>query len=254
MSGVGWMPADFDAPPGVCAGVTTRHGGVSLGSLGALNLASHVGDQADHVTENRARLRASLDLPAEPIWLQQVHGTAVYRDIGEGGAAVPCDAAVTDRPGRVLAVLTADCLPVVLASRDGQRLGVAHAGWRGLVSGVLEATVAAMGDLGSDLVAWLGPAIGSAAFEVGPEVRDAFMAVHDGDAIGFLPNARGRWQADLQLLAQRRLQRAGVSAISAIQACTYTDSDRFYSPRRDPGSGRMATLVWRAPRPATLCV
>ena len=148
-------------------------------------------------------------------------------------------------PGRVLAVLTADCLPVVLVSRDGQRLGVAHAGWRGLVGGVLEATVAAMGGVGDGLLAWLGPAIGPAAFEVGAEVRAAFVSACPGDAVGFVPNPRGRWQADLALLAQRRLARVGVAAVTASGWCTAADPQRFYSHRRDPASGRMATLVWR---------
>ncbi|MEI6457877.1 MAG: peptidoglycan editing factor PgeF [Pseudomonadota bacterium] len=245
MMSIGWLPAPFAAPPGVCAGVTTRAGGTSVGALGTFNLAAHVGDASACVAENRARLRAALSLPSEPLWLAQVHGIQVHVDDGGKGPTVPCDAAVTAVPGRVLAVLTADCLPVVLVSRDGQRLGVAHAGWRGLVGGVLEATVAAMGGVGDGLLAWLGPAIGPAAFEVGAEVRAAFVSACAGDAVGFVPNPRGRWQADLALLAQRRLARVGVAAVTASGWCTAADPQRFYSHRRDPASGRMATLVWR---------
>jgi YfiH family protein len=148
-------------------------------------------------------------------------------------------------PGRVLAVLTADCLPVVFASRDGAAIGVAHAGWRGLAAGVLERTIAALGVPPRDLLAWLGPAIGPAAFEVGAEVRAAFVATAAEDARAFAPNARGRWQADLALLARLRLARAGLEAVGASGLCTHGDPDRFYSHRRDPASGRQATLVWR---------
>jgi len=241
----GWLPAAFAAPPGVRAGTTTRVGGVSAGALASLNLAAHVGDDPAAVATNRARLRAALALPAEPLWLSQVHGTAVA--VHDGRADLPvADAAVAFEPGRVLAVLTADCLPVVFASRDGRRIGVAHAGWRGLLAGVLERTVEALGVPGADLVAWLGPAIGPAAFEVGDEVRAAFVAAAPADAPCFAPNARGRWQADLAALARARLARAGLTGVAAAGGCTYAEAGRFYSHRRDPASGRQATLVWRA--------
>lgn len=238
----GWIEATFGAPTGIRAGTTTRAGGVSLGSRGSLNLAAHVGDDAVAVAENRARLRTALALPAEPRWLSQVHGTDVA--IHDGGTEVPvADAAVAFERGRVLAVLTADCLPVVFASRDGSRIGVAHAGWRGLLAGVLERTVEALGSPG-ELLAWLGPAIGPAAFEVGGEVREAFLAVSGEDAEAFRPNARGRWQADLPRLAERRLRAAGVGTVTASGLCTHADPTRFYSHRRDPAAGRQATLVW----------
>jgi hypothetical protein len=239
----GWIEATFGAPADIRAGTTTRVGGVSLGSRGSLNLAAHVGDDPAAVAENRARLRAALALPAEPRWLSQVHGTDVA--VHDGGTELPvADAAVAFGPGRVLAVLTADCLPVVFASRDGSRIGVAHAGWRGLLAGVLERTVGALGEPG-ELVAWLGPAIGPAAFEVGGEVRDAFLAVAGEDAVAFRENERGRWQADLAQLATRRLHAAGVGAVTASGLCTHADPARFYSHRRDPAAGRQATLVWR---------
>jgi YfiH family protein len=242
---VGWIEAGCELPAGVRAGTTTRHGGVSQGSRSALNLAAHVGDDPAAVAANRQRLGEALSLPATPRWLSQVHGTDVAGD--DAPPALPvADASVSFRAGRVLAVLTADCLPVVFASRDGAAIGVAHAGWRGLAAGVLERTIAALGVPPRQLLAWLGPAIGPAAFEVGAEVRDVFVAAAAGDAQAFEPNARGRWQADLALLARLRLARAGLEAVTAAGLCTYADPDRFYSHRRDPASGRQATLVWRA--------
>jgi YfiH family protein len=244
----GVLAADWSAPPGVRACVTTRSGGVSTGSRGSFNLAAHVGDDPACVAENRRRLREGLGLPAEPLWLRQVHGTGVAIHDGTLPAEPPeADAAVTFAPGRVLAVLTADCLPVVLASVDGTRLAVAHAGWRGLAGGVLEATVLALADTGTRLVAWLGPAIGPAAFEVGPEVREAFVDADPACAPAFAANARGRWQADLYALARRRLQRLGVLVVSGGGDCTYSDP-RWYSFRRDRDCGRMATLAWLEPR------
>jgi YfiH family protein len=241
---VGWLAADFGAPAGVCAGTTTRAGGVSRGSLASFNLAAHVADDPAAVAANRARLRADLELPAEPLWLRQVHGAAVV--VHDGTRLEPeADAAVTFEPGRVLAALTADCLPVALASQDGARLGLAHAGWRGLAAGVLEHTVAALGVPGAGLLAWLGPAISREAFEVGGEVREAFLAAEPADAVAFTPNERGRWQADLYALARARLHRLGVRRIAGGGECTFRDAGRFYSHRRDPRGGRMATLLWR---------
>lgn len=236
-----WIAADWDAPPGVCAGVSLRTGGASEGPFASLNLGAHVGDAADSVAENRRRLRAQSGAPAEPGWLRQVHGTGV---VSLPGKSVPeADAAVTREPGVVCAVLTADCLPVVLARRDGRAVGVAHAGWRGLAAGVLEATVAALG--GGELVAWFGPAISQPAFEVGDEVRAAFVAQDPASSACFETNAAGRWQADLYGLARRRLRHAGVFEVGGGGHCTYAERERFFSYRRDGQCGRMATLVWR---------
>ncbi|HXQ31743.1 MAG TPA: peptidoglycan editing factor PgeF [Steroidobacteraceae bacterium] len=243
MSPVGWLAADWPAPPGVRAGVTTRVGGISTGPFATLNLAAHVGDDPAAVATNRTLLSAALALPAEPLWLRQVHGTAVV--VHDGAQAHPeADAAVTFVPGRVLAVLVADCLPVVIASRDGARLGLAHAGWRGLAGGVIEATVRELGVAGADLVAWLGPGIGPAAFEVGAEVRAAFTDRDPAAAEAFAVNPRGRWQADLYRLARQRLARLGVQSVSGGDACTFADAERFYSYRRNATTGRMATLAW----------
>jgi hypothetical protein len=203
----------------------------------------HVGDDPDHVARNRTSMSKALALPAQPLWLRQVHGTRVV--VHDGSLVEPeADAAVTFKSGHVLAILTADCLPVVLASRDGSCVGVAHAGWRGLADGVIENTLRSLGVPGSELVAWLGPAIGPAAFEVGPEVRARFVDVDAGASVAFSENARGRWQADLCALARRRLMLAGVSEIATADACTFSSVDLFYSFRRQSVTGRMATLAW----------
>jgi len=239
----GWLEANWHAPRCVRAGTTTRLGGVSAGSYASLNLGDHVADDPASVASNRARLATALHLPSEPFWLRQVHGTRVV--IHDGSHVLPeADAAVAFEPGRVLAILTADCLPVVFTSRDGSRLGVAHAGWRGLAAGILEATISKLNAPPSELLAWLGPAIGATAFEVGGEVRATFVSADAPSAAAFTENARGRWQADLYSLAKRRLLLHGVTSVSSMDACTFTDTARFYSFRRHSTTGRMATLAW----------
>lgn len=234
----------WPAPSNVRAWVTER-GGPSR--YGTLNLATHVGDDANAVAANRSRLRAALGLPAEPHWLEQVHGTRVL-DLDREDA-VRADGAVTTRAGTVCVVMTADCLPVLLCDRAGRRIGVAHAGWRGLYDGVLPATVAAFRVAPAELVAWLGPAIGQAAYEVGADVRDAFVARSAAAARRFAANARGRWQADLAGLARDALAAAGVRTVHGGDFCTFGESDRFFSHRREAPCGRMATLIWLDPRP-----
>ncbi|MCX7892339.1 MAG: peptidoglycan editing factor PgeF [Burkholderiales bacterium] len=232
---------EWPAPPRVRALATTRQGGVSRGPYASLNLGDHVGDDPAHVARNRALL--GRELPRAPLWLAQEHGVAVVE--AETARGVPvADAAVAHAPGFVLAALTADCLPVLLASRDGDAVGIAHAGWRGLAAGVVEATVAKMRCEPGALVAWLGPAIGPAWFEVGDEVRDAFTADDRSAAAAFAPGRPGKWHADLYALARRRLARAGVSEVHGGRWCTFTDHERFFSYRRDGRTGRMATLVW----------
>ena len=236
--GVSWA-----TPPGVQAAFSLRGGGCSAAPYASLNLGGHVGDTAAAVTTNRRRLAETLALPAEPAWLEQVHGTRVA-DLDAGPLTGPADAAVTRRAGRVLAILVADCLPVLFTSDDGQVLAAAHAGWRGLVAGVLEAALAAMAVPRGRVRAWLGPAIGAAHFEVGEEVRAAFLAADRGAGPAFRPNARGRWQCDLLQLAQRRLAAAGVSRVAVAGLCTYA-TPHCYSYRRDGQTGRMAALLWR---------
>jgi YfiH family protein len=236
------LSADWPAAPGIRTWQTLRTGGVSAGSWASLNLGTHVGDDPVAVASNRARLVRELELPAEPRWLEQVHGCRILDlDRGETG---PADGAVTATPGQVLTVMTADCLPVLLAARDGSRIGVAHAGWRGLAAGVLEAAIAALGHAPGELLAWLGPAIGQAAFEVGDEVREAFITAATGAAAAFRPNSRGRWQADLHALARERLRRSGVARVYGNPQCTFSDPKQYFSHRREAPCGRMASLVW----------
>jgi hypothetical protein len=233
---------DWPAIPSVQALCTTRLGGVSIGPYASFNLGGHVGDAISAVAENRARL--TRELGVDILWLDQVHGATVV-DVGDDTLSSPtADAAISRRAGRACAVLTADCLPVLLARQDGQAVGAAHAGWRGLCAGVLEATVAALGE-GHTLQAWLGPAIGPAAFEVGDEVRTAFLA-HDAQAtVAFRPGAQvGKWMADLYTLARQRLAACGVTAVYGGGLCTHGDATRFYSYRREPVTGRMASLIW----------
>lgn len=233
---------DWPVPPHVKSLMTTRAAGVSVGPFASLNLAMHVQDDPIAVTENRRRLRETL--PAEPVWLNQVHGTHVVQ--ADGVVGVPdADASYTRQPGVVCAVLTADCLPLLFCARDGSVIAAAHAGWRGLAAGVLETTLAAMQVPPDEIVVWLGAAIGSNAFEVGPEVRDTFIARHPRSISAF-KSLQQKWLADIYALARIRLKDSGVSAIYGGGLCTYTDAARFYSYRRDGATGRMATLIWLA--------
>jgi conserved hypothetical protein TIGR00726 len=238
-----WIRPDWRAPEGIGAAVSTRQGpGVSVGPYGRLNLGLRSGDNLAAVEANRAAIIPALGLPAEPLWLRQVHGTDVAAGAIPGGEEPVADAAVARGPGQVLAILTADCLPVLFVSADGQTIGAAHAGWRGLVAGVLENTVKAMAADG--IQAWLGPAIGGGSYEVGEEVREAFVA-HDGEAAtAFTATRPGHWLCDLYLLARLRLAAAGVTQVSGGGFDTLTDG-RLYSYRRDGAqSGRFASLIW----------
>jgi YfiH family protein len=237
-----WIPADWQAPPGVVAGCTTRVGGSSDGIYASLNLGAHVGDDPAAVAENRRRFKNICDLPSEPRWLNQVHGAGVARDPDVGTEA---DAGYTASPDMVCVVMVADCLPVLFASADGREIAAAHAGWRGLAAGVLENTIAEFAAPAGEIRAWLGPAISAPEFEVGDEVRDAFCIGDDAATACFRRNDRGRWQADLYELARQRLGRAGVTDISDGGLCTCRDRARFFSYRRDGQCGRMAAFVFR---------
>ena len=242
MKNQNWITPDWPAPPNVRALITTRSGGVSLGPYASMNPADHVGDEPQAVTANRALLRAAL--PSEPFWLKQIHSEIVAE---AGVGPVEADACVTRVAKQVCVVLTADCLPVLFCAADGSIVGAAHAGWRGLCAGVLERTIAAMGIPGAQILAYLGPAIGPHAFEVGAEVREAFMAKDLNAAAAFAPQAKGKYLADLYLLARQRLAAVGVTQVYGGGGCTYRDAERFYSYRRDGATGRMATLVWMDP-------
>lgn len=257
VSGMSW--------PGVAYGCTTRAGGVSTGPWASMNLGLHVGDDPQAVLQNRRRLAAGL--PGEPVWLEQVHGIelieareggSLHRVEGAGTAGpgsplsrqMPprADAAITLCRGVVLAIMTADCLPIVIADTEGRALGVAHAGWRGLAAGVLEATLAALmarRPHAAGWRAWIGPGISQAAFEVGSDVRSVFVDTNPSAAAFFLPGRQpGKWQADLAGLACHRLETMGVYGVELSGLCTWTRGDLFHSYRRDTTCGRMATLAW----------
>jgi YfiH family protein len=237
---------DWNAPPRVRAAFSSRIGGVSQPPYDSLNLGAGLGDVAEAVAENRRRLREALRLPSEPCWLDQVHGTAVLElTSSEAGEHPPkADASFSKMPGVVCAVRVADCMPVLFASNDGSAVAAAHAGWRGLAGGVLEATIEKLGLAPGCLSAWMGPSIGPENFEVGDDVRDAFLAVDSRAGAAFVRNARGRWNCDLYALARQRLSAAGVGAVYGGGWCTFADRQRFFSHRRDGRCGRMAALVW----------
>lgn len=235
---------DWPVPTTVKALVTTRAGGVSRAPYDSLNLGVAVGNDPEAVRENRARLRALL--PAEPRWLRQVHGTRVV-DAETVTTLVEADGSHTTAPGVVCVVQMADCMPVLFADRAGTRVAAAHAGWRGLAGGVLDEAVRALDTDPADLIAWMGPAIGPTAFEVGDDVRDAFLASSPDAHAAFIRHAPGKWLADLFLLGRQRLLALGIGAIHGGGQCTVTDPRRFFSHRRDRVSGRMAAAIWLAP-------
>jgi YfiH family protein len=237
---------DWPAPANVKALITTRQGGFSRPPYDSFNLARHVGDEAATVERNRALLRETCGLPAEPFWLRQVHGCEVADGAGDRPGC-EADAVFTRQPGQVCAVLTADCLPLLMADRAGRVVSAVHAGWRGLAAGVVESAIVRMATPPEELLVWLGPAIGPAAFEVGDEVRQAFVDRQAEDQRAFVRNRRGRWQADIYRLAKSRLQRLGVTCVGGGDHCTWTESPLFYSYRREGVTGRMASLIWLEP-------
>jgi polyphenol oxidase len=249
-----WLIPDWTAPPNVRAFVTTRTGGVSRGEYATMNLGRNSGDDPANVDRNRAIVRALL--PSEPTWLAQVHGAEVVRAAAQrpevdrtGEYRLPemprADASFTAERGPVCVVLTADCMPVFFCDRAGTRVAVAHAGWRGLAAGVLQNTVAALEVDPREVLAWMGPAIGPDAFEVGPEVREAFLAADAGAEAAFRAGKPGKYMADLYALARRALERAGVESVTGGGFCTYHETARFFSYRRATKSGRMGAFIWR---------
>jgi YfiH family protein len=234
---------DWRAPPRVRAFVTTRAGGVSEGEYASMNLGLSSGDSSENVARNRAIVRALL--PSDPVWLAQVHGPGVAElDAAAPGERPRADSAVTATPGKVAVVLTADCMPVFFTDRSGSRVAVAHAGWRGLAAGVLENTARAIAEQPAEVVAWMGPAIGPAAFEVGPEVRAAFIAADARADEAFRQHKPGKYMADLYRLARMRLARVGVTEVSGGGRCTWSEPESFFSYRREQKSGRMGAFIW----------
>ncbi|MBP2859742.1 polyphenol oxidase [Dickeya oryzae] len=234
---------DWPASARVRACSTTRLDGVSSAPYDSLNLGNHVGDSPLHVQDNRQRLLATAELPVMPHWLQQVHGTQVINLDQVSSDSLTGDAAYTTRQDRVCAVMTADCLPVLFCSANGDEVAVAHAGWRGLQAGVLEETLRHFHARPADILAWMGPAIGPQQFEVGGEVREAFLQVDPIADCAFVPR-NGKFLADIYQLARLRLAAAGVTQVFGGEYCTVSDSGRFFSYRRDGMTGRMATLIW----------
>lgn len=233
---------DWPAPPNVKCLMTRRTGGVSQAPWTSFNLGDHVGDDPAHVAANRARLRRLL--PGQPGWLKQVHSARVA-DLHKSAVDPEADASFTRQAGQICAVLTADCLPVLFCDRAGRVVAAAHAGWRGLADGVLEATVAAMQVPPGEVLAWMGAAIGPRMFEVGDEVRQVFIAQHAEASAAFVPQPLpGKWLADIYQLARIRLEQIGVRAVYGGGHCTYQEMDSFYSYRRDGVTGRMASLIW----------
>ncbi len=233
---------DWNLPSRVKAMSTTRLGGVSEGLFASLNLAGHVDDDPRRVEENRQILGSYLNLPAEPAWLEQTHSIRVidldYQQLRDG------DAAVTRKPGQIAVVMTADCLPVLFSNAAGDEVAAAHAGWRGLLKGVLEQTVFAMQSAAHDVHAWLGPAIGPLSFEVGEEVYRAFIEEDASIESSFTANRPGHYLCDIYSIARRRLNKAGISHIYGGGFCTYQDRERFFSYRRDHQTGRQASLIY----------
>jgi len=239
----GWIEPNWPAPPGIRALTTIRPGGYSQQPFDGLNMGDHVGDDPTAVKRNRQLLYQSLNLPSAPVWLNQVHSTQVI-EVGVVPEGWEADALFSSAPDQACAVLTADCLPLLLCTRAGDRVAAVHAGWRGLAAGVIEATLDRLAVPGDEVMAWLGPAIGPACFEVGAEVRAAFLQ-HDPEAeSAFKANRPGHWLADIYLLARQRLKARSVTSVWGGEYCTVTDKEQFYSYRRDGRTGRMATLIW----------
>lgn len=243
------IKADWPGSKNVHAYSTTRISGVSQGVYSGLNLAMHVEDEASHVAENRQLLARQLELPEEPVWLNQVHGNQLL-NIDEAGKInaqpVPpqADASYSLQAGKVCVVMTADCLPVLICNRKGDKVAAAHAGWRGLAAGIIEASVAALNEPVEDILVWLGPAIGAQAFEVGEDVREAFTSVLPQADVAFKAHRPGHYFADIYQLARLKLNDIGVQAIYGGEHCTFNDADHFYSYRRDGKTGRQASLIW----------
>jgi YfiH family protein len=239
---IDWTEADWPAPSRIRAGTTGRDGGVSLSPFDSLNLAAHVGDDPEAVRQNRRLLSRILQLPGEPLWLEQTHSNRVIQV--PGAATLQADAVVTDQPGIVCAVLTADCVPVLLCNRDGTRIAAVHAGWRGFSEGILENVLERLEQEPAQVMAWLGPHISGQAYEVGEDVHEACLEyLPEGDK-AFTRNPRGRLQCCLDTLITLALNRRGLTRISHAGRCTYEEPGTFYSYRREPRTGRMASLIW----------
>jgi YfiH family protein len=237
-----WITPDWPAPANIHAATTLRTGGVSSGAYASLNPATHVGDDLACVSENRQRIKTMLALPAEPVWLEQIHSNYVI-NAEQTNSLQQADASYSNAAGIVCAVMTADCLPLLICSTDGKQIAAIHAGWRGLLASIISNTVTALAT--TKVLVWLGPAIGAACFEVGAEVREAFVAKSAAFNAAFTQTSDNKYLADIYQLARIELAALGINAVYGGNFCTVTEKERFYSYRRDTQTGRMATLIWR---------
>lgn len=237
------LTPNWPAPKNVRAVCSTRSGGSSSGAYASLNLGTHVADSAEHVLANRLHYQQLSQMPAAPVWLNQVHGTDVVELFEANNSVITADASVTSAYGVVSTVMSADCLPILLCNNNGSRVASVHAGWRGLCNGIIENTLAHFAQP-ADIMAYLGPAIGPTAFEVGPEVRDAFILQDTAAKLAFTNTAKAKWLANLYLLARQRLAQCGVTQIYGGNYCTYQQESLFFSYRRDGQTGRMASSIW----------
>lgn len=236
------LAPDWPAPANIHAATTLRTGGVSCGVYTSLNTAMHVGDNPENVQQNRQIIKTMLGLPSDPVWLEQTHSDrAVMAE--KNSTLAKADASYTDEAGVVCAVMTADCLPLLICSADGSRVGAIHAGWRGLLAGIIGNTVKAFGQ--QELMVWLGPAIGPDCFEVGAEVRDAFVHKASDNGNAFIPKKNGKWLANIYQLAENELLALGITKVYGGLFCTATEHQHFFSYRREAVTGRMTTLIWR---------
>jgi YfiH family protein len=237
-----WIKPDWPVASNIHAVATLRSGGVSQGTFNSLNLGLHVNDEPENVYKNRRIISRMLDLPSEPVWMEQVHGIDVIK-ADQSKQIEKADASYTDQENTVCAVLTADCLSILLATTDGSKIAAIHAGWRGLLSGVVANTVNTMGTI--NLIAWLGPAIGADCFEVGQEIKDSFIKKSEKFTQVFTKTNEKKYLVDIYKLAKIELASVGIKQVYGGGFCTVTDKERFYSYRRDGETGRMATLIWR---------
>ena len=241
-----WLIPDWDAPQNIRAIMTTRQGGFSPLPFDSMNLGDHVNDNPKKVEKNRASLKERLNLPNDPQWLTQIHSATVANADQQSASKIEADASVAHHVASVCAVMTADCLPVLFCNQQGTAIAAAHAGWRGLHAGILEQTVKSLNCPTSEIIAWFGAAIGPQHFEVGEEVRTAFISVQKEAKQAFTPSEnKNKWLADIYTLARLRLQSIGVTNITGGKECTYSNDKLFYSYRRETNTGRMASLIWR---------
>jgi len=244
MQSLDWIQPNWPAPKNVASISTTRHGGISKGIYSNFNLGAHVDDDELCVKRNRQILREQLGIKHEPNWIDQQHGTNIVQLTTSNNATYQADATYTTEQDKVCVALTADCLPVLFSDQEGSCVAVAHAGWRGLLKGVLESTLSALPAPNNQILCWLGPAIGPKKFEVGEDLKDLFVSKDQIHGVAFKPSSTGKCLADIYQLAKNILINCGVENIYGGGCCTYSETDRFYSYRRDGNTGRMATMIW----------